>query len=74
MTCKCYIGETESLGNPVIRKCALCESAPKLTDRLNTLERALGQLIFACKNQNQITAFGGLLERTMKEAEAILGK
>jgi hypothetical protein len=30
MHCRCYIGETESLGNPVIRKCGSCEAHEKL--------------------------------------------
>jgi len=37
MPCNCYIGETESLGNPVIRKCSYCESLPNEVERLSWL-------------------------------------
>jgi len=40
--------------------------------RLQTMQDALRRLLFACNNQNQITTFGGLLERTMAEAEKAL--
>jgi hypothetical protein len=40
--------------------------------RLQTMQDALRRLLFACNNQNQITTFGGLLERILAEAEKAL--
>jgi hypothetical protein len=46
-------------------------SAPT-SEPVRELVEALRELIFACKNQQQITAFGGLLERRLIEAERVL--
>jgi len=32
MKCTCYIGETESLGEPILRKCNLCSAASAMLD------------------------------------------
>jgi len=41
MKCTCYIGETESLGEPILRKCNLCSAA---SDMLDACREAVGTL------------------------------
>lgn len=35
--CTCYIGETESLGNPILRRCPLHRNATQLLETVETL-------------------------------------
>ena len=41
MKCTCYIGETESLGQPILRQCNLCYAAPTLLEACRAAQKLL---------------------------------